>query len=286
MNRRIWIMIVCGVTLVTITMGLRQAFGVFLSPVSDDLGIGRQSFGLVIAIQILLYGVAQPVVGAFADRFGTTSAIVAGALIYALGLAVASMASSTLELLLSLGILVGLGLTGVTQVIILGALGKAVPNERRSLVFGTVIVAGSFGMFVFVPAAQALVSNFGWRDAFMILAVVIASLSLLSLGLRGPGANAGARERQTLREAISEARTHRGYVLLTAGFFVCGFHVTFIGTHFPAFLTDNGISSADAATALGLIGLANVGGAYLFGALGDRFSKKICWSGSMSVGLR
>ena len=274
MNRQIWLMIVCGVVLVTISMGLRQSFGVFLTPVSDELGIGRQSFGLVIAVQVLLFGIAQPVVGAFADRLGTPAAIVAGSFVYAAGLISAGLATNTFELLLSLGITVGLGLTGVTQVVVLGALGKAVPNSRRSMVFGTVIAAGSFGMFLFVPVVQAFVSYFGWRDALLILGLVIAALGLLSVGLKETDSSTNSHVRQSLKEAITEASSHRGYVLLTAGFFVCGFHVTFIGTHLPAFLTDNGLTPAFAATALGLIGLANVGGAYLFGALGDRYRKK------------
>ena len=274
MTRQVWFMVACGVIVVMIGGGLRQAFGVFLRPVALDLDIGRQFFGLVIASQALLYGVAQPVAGLLADRYGTIRIILAGTLLYALGLWWTSVAATELDLFLSLGVLVGLGLSGPTQVLVLGAVGKAVPNERRSLVFGTVIAATSFGMFFFVPGMQKLVDTMGWRDTFTVIAIMIALLPVVVIGLRGAPALEAGGPRQSLRDAIGEARAHSGYILLTLGFFVCGFHVTFIGTHLPAFLTDEGVSSTFAAYSLALIGLCNVAGAYFFGALGDRLSKK------------
>lgn len=274
MTRQVWFMVICGVIIVMIGGGLRQSFGVFLRPISLDLEIGRQFFGLVIAAQALLYGVSQPVAGLLADRYGSIRIIIAGTVLYALGLWWASLSTTTMDLFLSLGILVGLGLSGPTQVLVLGAVGKVVPNERRSMVFGTVIAATSFGMFFFVPGAQKLVDALGWRETFLIIAVVVALLPLIVIGLRGaPEIEAGG-PKQSIRDAIGEARSHSGYVLLTLGFFVCGFHVTFVGTHLPAFLADEGVSTIYAAYSLGLIGLFNVAGAYLFGALGDRFSKK------------
>ena len=267
-------MIFCGVLIVLIGGGLRQSFGVFLRPVSLDMGIGREAFGLVLAAQALIYGVSQPVVGMLADRFGAIRMIIAGAALYALGLWLASIAMSATDLGLGLGLVVGLGLSGPTQVLVMGAVGKAVPENRRSVVFGTIIASTSLGMFLFVPGAQFLLDAVGWRDAFLYLALLLARVPFFAcrLGSAPPVPTAGPK--QSLREAIDEARGHSGYLLLTAGFFVCGFHVTFIATHLPAFLVDNDVSPTLAANALAMIGLFNVAGAYIFGALGDRFSKK------------
>ncbi|MDD9905389.1 MAG: MFS transporter [Rhodospirillaceae bacterium] len=267
-------MIFCGVLIVLIGGGLRQSFGVFLRPVSLDMGIGREAFGLVLAAQALIYGVSQPVVGMLADRFGAIRMIIAGAALYALGLWLASIAMSATDLGLGLGLVVGLGLSGPTQVLVMGAVGKAVPENRRSVVFGTIIASTSLGMFLFVPGAQFLLDAVGWRDAFLYLALLLALVPFFAfrLGSAPPVPTAGPK--QSLREAIDEARGHSGYLLLTAGFFVCGFHVTFIATHLPAFLFDNDVSPTLAANALAMIGLFNVAGAYIFGALGDRFSKK------------
>lgn len=274
MTRQAWIMLIFGVAIVLVTGGLRQSFGVFLRPVTLDLDIGRQTFGLIIATQALIYGITQPAVGLLADRYGAARIIAAGALIYAAGLWLSGNSSGSVDLFLSLGVLVGLGLSGCTQVVVLGAIGKVVSNERRGIAFGTVIAATSVGMFFLVPGAQAMLDSIGWRDTFTIFAVAVALLPLLALGLRGTAREDSGGVKQSLREAIVEARSHSGYLLLTAGFFVCGFHVTFIATHLPAFLADSNVSPLAAAYALGLIGLCNVAGAYLFGALGDRYSKK------------
>lgn len=274
MSSRIWLMMLCGVTIVMLAGGLRQSLGVFLAPVSADLGIGRETFGLVIAVQALLYGVAQPVVGLLADRLGAFRVITVATLVYAFGLWFASFSDGSGDLFVSLGLFVGLGLSGATQVVVLGAMGKVVSNERRSLVFGTVIASQSLGMFLLVPGVQAVLEALGWRETLVALAIVIGCLPLVALGLRVDRGALQERAAQSLREAVLEARSHSGYVLLTVGFFVCGFHVTFVGTHLPAFLTDNGVTASIAAYALGLVGLGNIAGAYAFGALGDRFSKK------------
>lgn len=274
MTRQAWIMVICGVFIVMIGGGLRQSFGVFLRPVALDLEIGRQLFGLVIATQALIYGVSQPAAGLLADRYGSIRVIIAGVVLYAAGLWMASFSTSSFDLFISLGVLVGLGLSGPTQVLVLGAVGKVVPNEKRSLVFGTVIASTSLGMFFFVPGVQQLLDTLGWRETFIILAVLISILPLITIGLRTGTTVQPSGPPQSLREAIGEAGSHSGYLFLTAGFFVCGFHVTFIGTHLPAFLIDNGVSSTAAAYSLALIGLCNVAGAYIFGALGDRYSKK------------
>ena len=213
-------------------------------------------------------------VGLLADRLGAFPVIIGGAACYSAGLWLASISDGAPALYLSLGLLVGLGLSGATQAVVLGAVGKVVSPERRGVVFGTIIASGSVGMFFFVPGVQSLLNAVGWRDAFLVLAALLAVLPLVAVGLRGDVAAARAGPSQPLPDALREARSHSGYLLLTAGFFVCGFHVTFIATHLPAYLADQGVSVTVAAYALGLIGLFNVVGAYLFGALGDRFSKK------------
>lgn len=274
MTGRVYFMIFCGVLIVLICGGLRQSFGVFLRPVSLDLEIGREMFGLVIAAQALIYGVSQPVVGMMADRFGAIRMIIAGAALYALGLWLASIATSVTDLGLGLSLAVGLGLSGPTQVLVLGVVGKAVPENRRSVVFGTIIASSSLGMFLFVPGAQFLLDAVGWRDAFLYLSLLLVLVPFVAFGLGSAPLVLAKGQKQSLREAIDEAGGHSGYLLLTAGFFVCGFHVTFIATHLPAFLVDNDVSPTFAANALAMIGLFNVAGAYIFGALGDRFSKK------------
>jgi MFS family permease len=267
-------MLLCGVLIVLATNGLRQTFGIFLRPIALDLDISRQMFGFVIAFQTLLSGLTQPVAGMLADRYGAVKLIVGGTLLYAVGLWLLSVSANALDLQISLGLLIGLGLSGASQVIVLGAVGKIVPNEKRSMVFGTVIAAGSLGMFFMVPGMQGMLDVFGWRETLAMMAVIMVVIPLLSIGLRSGPMVVDAGPKQSLRQAIAEARGHSGYLLLTVGFFVCGFHVTFIATHFPAYLADNGVSLTAAAYALGVIGLFNVIGAYLFGALGDRFRKK------------
>ncbi len=264
----------CGALIVLASGGLRLTFGLFLRPISVDLDITRQVFGLVIASQTLLFGLFQPIAGMLADRYGAAKVIVAGALCYALGLWLMSLSLNAFDLYISLGLLVGLGLSGATQVIVLGAVGKIVPNERRGVVFGTVIAAGSLGMFFFVPGIQGLLDVFGWRETLVMMAILMVLIPVLSIGLRLDASQSRGGSKQSLREAVREARGHSGYVLLAAGFFVCGFHVTFIATHFPAYLADSNVSLTAAAYAMGVIGLFNIIGAYAFGAAGDRYRKK------------
>lgn len=274
MTRRLVVMLLAGMLVVLIGNGMRLTFGVFLLPISFDLEIDRETFGLVIACQTLLYGISQPLAGILADRFGSVKVIAGGAVLYGGGLYLASQADVSGDLFIALSLLVGLGLAGATNVVVLGAIGRVVPNEKRGVVFGTVIASGSLGMFIFVPGAQTLILEIGWREAMMLGSAIILLSPLIALGLRVEPSEAAKGRAQSLGDATSEAFRHRGYVLLTLGFFVCGFHVTFIGTHFPAFLTDNGVSATAAAYAFGVIGACNIAGAYIFGAIGDRASKK------------
>ncbi|MBL8661018.1 MAG: MFS transporter [Rhodospirillales bacterium] len=266
---------ISGVVCLILAMGIRQSFGIFLTPIATDLDIGRQAFGLAIAVQNLLWGLAQPFVGAIADNFGAMRVTIAGTLLYVGGLALAASVSGPLGLNVSLGVLVGLALAGTTYVTVLGAVGRVVPPEKRSLAFGLCTAAGSFGMFAVVPGARALLDGLGWRDTFLVLTIAISALIPLALGFRASDRRVVAHAgNQSMRAAIREAREHLGYWLLNAGFFVCGFHVAFVATHLPAYLADEGLPPSVSAWSLAMIGLFNIFGSYLFGALGGRFRQK------------
>ena len=273
--RRPWIVIACAAFIVTLAMGVRQAFGLFLPQMSVSLGIGRESFGLAIAISNLVFGLAQPFIGALGDRHGAGRVVFFGTAIYVAGLAGAAWVGSALGLHLTLGLLVGVGLAATTFVIVLGAVGRVVPAERRGLAFGIVTAGGSLGQFLVVPGAQLLLSELGYRLALIVLAGLVALCGVLALGVAGkPAAPADEGPRQSLKEALAEAAGHRGYWLLNAGFFVCGFHIAFIATHFPAYLDDKGLGLGIGASALALVGLFNIFGSYLFGLSGDFWRKK------------
>ena len=276
MKRTGWV-IFSAAAIVTIAMGVRQAFGLFLPDMSTDLSIGRSSFGLSLALQNLLFGLAQPFVGALADRHGAGRVVAGGTLLYAAGLIAASLAGSAIGLHLSFGLMVGMALSATTFVVVLGAVGRVVTPERRSMAFGIVTAGGSLGQFLVVPAGQLLIGELGWRMALVALAGLIAVMLALAVGVAGKPQAAGPQAGgagQTLRQALGEAAGHRGFWLLNAGFFVCGFHVAFIATHFPAYLTDKGLGLAIGANALALVGLFNIFGSYLFGVWGGRLSKK------------
>ncbi len=274
-RRNPWLVVACGALVVTLAMGVRQAFGLFMRPMSMDLGIGRDVFGLAIALQHLLFGLAQPFVGALADKHGAGRILAGGALLYASGLAFAAAATSMIGLHLSLGLMVGVSLAATTFVVVLGAVGRVVPPHRRSLAFGITTAGGSLGQFLVVPGAQGLLTEFGWRTALLVLAGVVALVVALSAGLAGkPSETSDAGPAQSLSAALAEAGRHRGYWLLNAGFFVCGFHIAFVATHLPAYLTDGGLDARVGAMSLALVGLFNIFGSYLFGAWGDRWRKK------------
>jgi MFS family permease len=269
------LVIAAGVACLILAMGIRQSFGIFLSPIAMDLEVGRQVFGLAIALQNLLWGVAQPFAGAIADKFGAVRVTIGCALLYAGGLALSAFSTDPLGLNVTLGGMVGLALAGTTYGTVLGAVGRVVPAHRRSLAFGVCTAAGSFGMFAVVPGAQALLDAFGWRDAFIVMAIAISLLVPCAFGFSGSDRLIlRSTSGQTIRGALREAREHSGYWLLNAGFFVCGFHVAFVATHLPAYLADNGLPPSISAWSLAMIGLFNIFGSYLFGVLGGRFRQK------------
>ena len=267
------VMLAAAATVLSIALGIRHGFGLFLQPMSVDFGWGREVFALAIAVQNIVWGAAQPVTGMLADRFGAAKTMIAGTALYVAGLVLMSMSATPGALYLSVGVLLGLGLSGTTFAVVLGAVSRAVPPERRSRAMGVATAIGSFGQFVMLPGSLTLIGWLGWSAALIVLAGIAASMAALSAALpwreHAPGAHVGMRSGEALREALG----HNGFRLLAFGFFVCGFQVVFIITHLPAFLVDRGLSLSVGTTTLALIGLANVAGAYLAGVWGARFRK-------------
>lgn len=275
-NRKATIVIFCSALIVFVSMGIRQSFGLFLSPISQDLGIGREVFSLAIAWQNLIFGL--PILGIVADRFGPRWVVAGGALLYAVCFFLLSSVSSPPGLYTVLGVLMGIALSSISYVVVLGAVAQVVAPEKRASFFGLITAAGSFGTFAIVPGVQWLLSDLGWQSSFAFIALVAGASAFLAIGIPQRGREVSPNTVESgdgsLLQALLQARGHSGYWLLNAGFFVCGFHVAFIATHLPAFLTDYGLSKMVGATALSLIGLFNIFGSYLSGQLGDRYRKK------------
>ena len=263
----------CAISLVG--LGSRSAFGLFLEPMTVAHGWSRESFALAIAIQNLLWGATMPVAGALADRFGPSRVLMAGAVVTAAGLWGMASAESTGMLYLTGGVLTGLGGAFTAFSLAVAAMLRVVGPERRSFVIGLGMAAGSLGMVIFSPITQALISNLGWSDALVVLALISTVILPLAILLpNDPDGGVAAVPGQTVLGAVREAARHRGFVMLTAGFFVCGFHVTFISVHFPAYIADLGLAPTVGAWALALIGLFNIGGSLMSGVAGHRWSKK------------
>jgi predicted MFS family arabinose efflux permease len=277
LSRAAVIAIACGAFILLLSFGIRSSFGLFLQPMSLDLGWGREVFALAMAIQNLLWGVSQPFVGAVADKWGTARTVLGGSLLYALGVYLMSTTASPPELYLSAGVLIGFALSGTSFGVVLAAVGRSVPAERRSVALGITTAVGSLGQFLLPPIGQAFLSAYGWQTALLLLGLGSLAMVLAAGGVRGRVAMASPRE-QTIREALDEASRHSGFLYLTAGFFVCGWHVAFIAVHLPAYLADGGLSTEIAAWCLALVGLCNVIGSYVAGVLGGRLSKKYCLS--------
>ena len=276
------LLLLVGGTIVAVSMGIRQSFGVFLQPVVTDLEITRTAFGLTIAIQNLIWGLAQPFAGMLTDKFGSLRVLILSSVLYIAGLVLTAQTTSATGLHLSLGMLVGLAMSGTTFTVVLSAIGRLVPPEKRSLAFGIVSSGGSVGMFSFVPLSQLFIGWYGWSTAFLILAGCVMIVPLLTLMFRRQAMEQGSRTDlpgETLSQALRSAGAHSGYLLLNCGFLVCGFHVAFIATHLPAFLNDSAVSPMRAAFALGLIGVFNILGTYLAGLYGGRYRKKYLLSG-------
>ena len=274
LSRRAWIMIAASAAIVTLAMGVRQSFGLYLTPMVMDLGISRQTFGFVLALQNLLFGAVQPFVGAYADKHGAGRVLFIGTLVYVAGMVMTAMTSSALGLGIGFGAFVGMAMSGVTFVVLMGAVGKAVPAHKRTLAFGIITAGGSLGQFFVVPMAQALMDSLGWQNSLILMAVMLLLILPLGLGVAGKPASNAHADGLPLKLALRQAFADRSWWLLLSGYFVCGFHVAFVGIHLPSYLTDQGLSASIGATSLALIGLFNILGSWMWGAWGSRHSKK------------
>ena len=266
----------CGAAIVTLSMGIRHGFGLWLQPITQAQGWTRENFAFAIAIQNLAWGCFGIFAGMVADRFGAFRVIVGGALLYAAGLAGMALAPSVLVFTLTAGILIGAAQAGTTYAVIYGIIGRHIDPERRSWAMGIAAAAGSFGQFLMVPVEGFLISGLGWQQALLVLSVTVLLIAPLAFGLREPGfaGGTGPKRDQTILQALREALKYPSFQLLMAGYFVCGFQVVFIGVHMPSYLRDKGLSPQVASYALALIGLFNVFGTYIAGTLGQRLAKR------------
>lgn len=276
--------------IVCVAMGIRHTFGLFLTPMSMEHQWGREVFSLAIAVQNLMWGASQPFAGWLADRYGARRVLWGASVLYSIGLIGMAFASTAGGLTASAGLMIGLAQSGSTYSVVFAALGKVVPEARRAWAMGVVAAAGSFGQFLMIPAASSLIGGLGWFNTLLIFAG--GAMLIIPLGgalTRGLGASASGSG-QTVRQALHEAMRDRNFLLLTAGYFVCGFQVVFIGVHFPTYLLDKGMSGNTGVTALALIGLFNVFGSYGVGHLAGHFQKRhlltaIYFSRSIVIGL-
>lgn len=271
------LIVVCGCLIAMLGFGPRSTMGFFLTPMSTANGWGRDVFALAIAIQMLLWGAAQPFVGAIADRFGPVLVLCAGALLYAVGFAWMVFAKTPGEMYLSAGVLIGFGLAGASFTVVIGAFGKLLPVEWRTFSFGVGTAAGSFGQFLFSPLAVALNSAFAWQTTLLIFAGVILLILPLSLALAMPRTVETPAQRaaqQTVGAALREALSHPSFVLLVIGYFTCGFQVFFVTVHLPAYLVDRGLSADLGAFVIATIGLFNIVGSIGSGYLSNMMPKR------------
>jgi len=269
------VIVVCGCLIGMMTFGPRSTLGFFLTPLSQANGWGRDVFALALAVQNLLWGLGQPFAGAIADRYGANRVLSVGALLYAAGLVMMAYASNAAALELSAGLLIGFGLSGCAFTVVLGAFGKLLPEDWRSLAFGAGTAAGSFGQFLYSPVAVMLMGVVGWQETLVIFGASLLVVLPLSLALAtGRGAAQAAPSSQSLRQALAEAFGHRSYVLLVLGFFTCGFQLAFVTVHLPSYLIDRGLSNQVGGWTLAIIGIFNIIGSLAAGWLGNRMPKR------------
>jgi MFS family permease len=272
--------VVAGCLIAIITFGVRTSFGLFTDPLTAARGFDREAFALAIAFQNLLWGLGQPFAGAIADRWGAGRVLAVGGLVYAGGVALMAQSTSPGVLTLTGGVLVGLGVAGGSFTIVIAAFARLVSPDRRSWAMGLATAAGSMGQFLFAPLGQSFISAYGPVTALMLLSCTLLLVPILATALTGKGDDEDTGEEDlSTRQALRAAVTHPSYLLLTCGFFVCGFHIAFISVHLPPYLTDQGFSKGLAAWALSLIGLFNVIGAYTSGILGGHHPRRLLLSG-------
>ena len=267
------VVLVCGGIILTLSLGTRHSFGLYLQPMTLDLGWSRQTFAIALAIQNLVYGLATPFAGMVADKFGAARALISGTLLYALGMVLMAHSTTGWEFTLSAGLLVGTGLSCTGFAAVFGVIGRAFPAEKRTVVLGIAGSAGSFGQFLMLPYGQTMITHLGWQNALFICAATLLLILPLATALTENGGRTET-SKQSIPEALREAFSHSGYMLLCSGYFVCGFQLMFISVHFPAYLIDQRMTPETGMMALALIGLFNIFGTYLWGWLGQHYTKK------------
>jgi len=275
------IAISCACIIALLAFGPRSAMGFFQLPILQDTGWDRTTFGMAMALQNLFWGMGQPLFGVIADKFGAWRVLAIGAVLYFSGLVVMAIAPSPVWLHIGGGILIGLGVAACSFGVVLASIARLVSPEKRSFAFGLGTASGSAGMFIFAPISQGLIDTLGWSDSLIAIAVVMLIIPLLAIPLRGNSSTskfAVVEFEQTVGAALREAFASKGYLLLTSGFFVCGFQVAFITAHFPAYISDLGIASRWAVVAISLIGFFNILGSLASGIIGQRYSKPILLS--------
>jgi len=274
-------MLLCGALVVTLSMGIRHSFGLWLQPITMAHGWTREDYSLAMAIQNLVWGAAGPIVGWWADRSGAFRVLWLGSLLYALGLAGMATLDQHLGFILASGVTIGLAQSCSTYAVVYGVIGRNIDPAKRSWAMGITAAAGSFGQFLMVPLSSFLIQSLQWSPALLSLGVAALLIAPLAFGLREPRRETGSHAASALQDgapvqalaALKEALSHRDYLLLTAGYFVCGFQLAFIGVHLPSYLKDHQLDPQVATTALALIGLFNVFGTYAAGTLGQRLRK-------------
>lgn len=276
-----WQVLICGAVIVSVAMGIRHGFGLWLQPMTQDMGWGREDFATAIGVQNICWGVFGIFSGMLADRFGAFRVMVFGGLLYASGLWGMAHATSPTWLAITAGVMIGAAQAGTTFAIVFGVIGRNIPAEKRSWAMGVVSAAGSFGQFLLVPSSTYMIQHVGWQQALLLLAAGMLVVLPLTLGLREPAFSGGQQlpRQQSILQALREAFGYRSFQLLMAGYFVCGFQVVFIGVHMPSFLKDQGLEPQVAGTALALIGLFNIFGTYAAGTLGQIWPKNQLLSG-------
>jgi predicted MFS family arabinose efflux permease len=267
--------IIAGCIIAAIGFGTRGSFGLFTLPVTDDLGLTREQWGMAMAIQNLVWGLAQPFAGAMADRYGSARVLAVGGVIYALGVLGMAFSPDTLTMTLTAGLVTGVGIAIASFGVVMAAFGRVVPAEKRSFVFGVATAASSAGQFIFAPLGQGFINAFGWQMALVWIATLLLLIIPLSVALRGRTESVPGQADLPFMQALSRAWGYGSYRLLVIGFFVCGFHLAFINVHMPAYLVQCGLSPEVGSWTIAVIGLFNIVGSLLSGWLGSRLPKQL-----------
>ncbi|HJE73785.1 MAG TPA: MFS transporter [Acinetobacter johnsonii] len=270
-------MLIGSAIILALSLGVRHGFGLYLVPMSDEFGWGHNVFSLAIAMQNLIWGAAQPFTGALADKYGSKIVVAVGGVLYTIGLLLMAVSSTGWLLNLSVGLILGLALSATSFSVLLSAVGRAAPPEKRSLAMGIASAAGSFGQFIMLPSTLLLLQNFGWSAALVVSALLIAMIVPLAWMLKAPAfvvPNASTNQVQlSFKDILVIAKNHKPFWFLSLGFLVCGFQVVFIGIHLPGYLIDHGFNATTGTIFLALVGLFNIVGTYTAGWLGGKYSK-------------